>query len=1100
MQDANIFRKITTPALPPIFLHRAKLVSAFRDAIASETWKNASRSTNKLVLLCAPAGYGKTTLLADVAAAESIRCCWYFLEKADNDVVVFLQTLLASLRQAFPTFGQPLTGLMNLFGRETPSPTGMYRTIVDTLCSAIATAISERFALCLCNYEAINENEMLTDLVDYLLARLPPQAVLVIESRAFPRFELTPLIVHSAMFVLNQESLRFSAEEILALAGLHGLTTLTHADAEQLTRSFDGWITGILLGTYLGDFRILPRGQNTPLLRTNDPRQHNLLVYAINEVFQRDPVIYDFLQPASILQHMEAEMCNSLLGIHNAASLLTRLEQQGFFVTSSESAAGETIYTCHPVIRNLLTTQLSQHAPDRFSTLHHQAAELWLAKQNYDQAMHHALEAETYDLAARLIIDTHKNFLRQGRVDTLVLWLDALPPAIRESTPRLLLVEATIAITRGQYTSTLPILDRVSALIASQPTSEHPAETRRLQAEAHILRAQVLSHIGENPQALALCQQVLSELAPTDVELRAALTMRIGICANVLGDFSSGILHLQEALRYWDTQISVHQALTIHGVLVNAYYMTGNFTLADYHLTRSLNYCEELQDEQGKIDNLLRKGIIAKDMGRYPEAETTLQEARRLAHNSILSRHREAYALVNLGDLSLDQGNYLQALAFSEDALALASRAEDSHLVRIILLNISLAHLLIGDLASTQLFLDQADVQDANEDQPAPEKTWRDLTYSLLLLYQHRSDEAHACLTRLENALRTTHTQREHVQAQLRLAACQLLRKQEGEMQHLLADVTSTLAQHGHYKQLVLVELQWLPDLLQAIKRQPYLARLRELLGLASDLPLQVEERDASEVTAYSRPPLLSIRAFGEPVVLLDTQPIKHWRMARGMELFFFLLDADYPQSKESIITEIWQDVDEQTNQTFHSTLHYLRKLFGTSSLVLDAEGYHLNLGYYYGERVWYDVQTFRAYHAEAEQALSHASYSAARSALLQMVKLYRGDYGRPFYSNWCTFRRDELRTLYLNARRHLAQLAWRSETFEECIDHWQSMLQVDTCLEEAHLGLMQCYDRQGNRSAALRQYQQCKETLQQELGIEVSSPIQLFYQRLSTS
>lgn len=705
----------------------------------------------------------------------------------------------------------------------------------------------------------------MTDLVDYLLAKLPPQAVLVIESRAFPRFELTHLIVHSAMFALNQESLRFSSEEILELAGLHGLTAFTHVDTEQLTRSFDGWITGILLGTYLGDFRILPHGQNTPLLKTNGPRRRNLLAYAINEIFQRDPAIYDFLQPASILQHMEAEMCNSLLGINNSASLLIRLEQQGFFITSSKSAEGETIYTCHSVIRDLLTTQLHQHAPDRFSTLHHQAAELWLAKQNYDQAMHHALEAEAYNFAVRLIIDTHKNFLRQGRVDTLALWLDALPPATREGTPHLLLVKATIAITRGQYTSTLPILDQISGLIASQSASDNTTETRRLQAETNILYAQVLSHIGDNQQALALCQQTLSELAPTEVELRA------------------------------------------------------------------------------------------------------------------------------------------------------------------------------------------------------------------------------------------THTQREHVQAQLRLAACQLLRKQEAEMQHLLADVTSTLAHQGHYKQLVLVELQWLPELLQAIKHQPYLARLRELLSLAADLPPQVEEKAVSEVTAYSWPPLLSIRAFGEPVVLLDNQPIKRWRMARGMELFFFLLDADHPQSKEHIITEIWQDFDEQINQTFHSTLHYLRKLFGTSSLVLDADGYHLNLGYYYGERIWYDVQAFRAYNAEAEQALSHAGYSAARTALLRMVKLYRGDYGRPFYSNWCTFRRDELRTTYLNARRHLAQLAWQSEAFEECIDNWQSMLQIDNCLEEAHLGLMQCYDRQGNRSAALRQYQQCKEILHQELGIDVGSPIQRFYQLLST-
>src|SRR5207245_3625966 len=109
------------PTYSSAFLHRANLVSILQGAIARENQKNTGVSPYKLVLLCAPAGYGKTTLLADFAASVSLPCCWYFLERGDNDYVVFLRTLLMSLRQVFPQFGSSLEAVLtNLFMRDDP--------------------------------------------------------------------------------------------------------------------------------------------------------------------------------------------------------------------------------------------------------------------------------------------------------------------------------------------------------------------------------------------------------------------------------------------------------------------------------------------------------------------------------------------------------------------------------------------------------------------------------------------------------------------------------------------------------------------------------------------------------------------------------------------------------------------------------------------------------------------------------------------------------------------------------------------------------------------------------------------------------------------
>lgn len=1111
MFATNLSRQIAPPVLPSTVLHRANLVANLREVILGEAQRITSRSTKKLVLLCAPAGYGKTTLLADFAVSAPIPCCWYFLEHTDTDSVLFLRTLLASLCQAFPQLDHALTAnFPNQFMRDASPSSSIYRLAIDALCNAINTEVSERFALFLCNYEQINESETLTDLINYLLTRLPSQAVLVIESRSLPQIELAPLIVRDEMLAFNSSTLRFSAREISELASLHGLTTLTPTDAEQLATSFDGWIAGILLGTHLGDLRFLPTGQamfarsDISFLRENTAtarQRKNLFAYVAYEVFQRDQALYHFLQPASVLQQMEAEMCNALLEITEATELLAHSEQQGLFISSYESAT-QTIYTCHPVIRDLLNAHLRQQDPERFLALHRRAAELWHARLDYDQAMYHALEAHANDLAVQLLLEVHKQFLQQGRLDTLTHWLQALPPAIREISPRLLLIEGTVTLAHGQYISATPLLEKVSRLI-TELASQHPAaEIARWQAETNILRSRALYQAGDYLQAQTLCLQTLQSLPDQEAELRAEAKLRIGICANFLGDFPSGILYLQEVLHNWHHQLPTHQIADIHGVLVNAYYLTGNFALAEHHLARALNYCEQLQDEHGRVNNLTRKGILSREQGRYEEAEADLQEALSLARKSASAHGREASVLANLGFLQLEQGRYAQALTFYEDALELAYSWKNQHIVHSILPNMSLAHLFLGDSTSALLLLDKIETPITGEKTVNYEQAECELTYSLILLYQQRYDEASSRLAELEKALRESGLQQELMIARLRLAACQLACKQKQDALNWLADITLWLAEHAHYTHLALVQLQWLPGLLQMVKSSPQLARLRALLSLEDaeeTLPETAGESQTSapSVLQQTSTPKLTIRAFGEPVVLLDAQPIKRWRMARAMELFFFLLDASSPESKDRIITALWPDFDDNVNQTFHSTLHQLRKLLGDACFVFHTNGYSLNLAACYGENVWYDVQEFRTLRTEADHALAAKDDAAARNALLRMVELYQGDYGRPFSNDWCIFRRDELCTIYLEAQRQLAQIAWRSQAYSESIHHWRHILNVDNCQEEAHYNIMLCYLRQAKRSAALRQYQLCKEILREELGIEPGSAIENLHRDL---
>jgi DNA-binding SARP family transcriptional activator len=166
----------------------------------------------------------------------------------------------------------------------------------------------------------------------------------------------------------------------------------------------------------------------------------------------------------------------------------------------------------------------------------------------------------------------------------------------------------------------------------------------------------------------------------------------------------------------------------------------------------------------------------------------------------------------------------------------------------------------------------------------------------------------------------------------------------------------------------------------------------------------------------------------------------------------------------------------------------------------LAHNAYTLELTPCYGTPVFYDVARFEACSAQAREALARKDNASAATALEEMIGLYRGDYLLPLYSDWCTVRRESLRTAYLDAHHHLAQLAWHSEAFEKCVEHWQQIVAIDPLREGAHAGLIRCYLRQGKRGLALRQYTRCRETLQQELGIEPGPSIQRLYQYLSSA
>jgi LuxR family maltose regulon positive regulatory protein len=1107
MDATSYANKIVSPVLPPTVLHRPSLVSALDEAIIGIAPEGAGTPHSyKLILLCAPAGYGKTTLLADFARHTALPCCWCILDRADTDKIRLLELLICSIRQRFPHFGTALDALLAHTGAAMANESAQWYLLeifLDAFIATLSQELSDRFALIICNYHEINDDQTINRLLNRLLQNLPSHCVLVIESRSMPDLELAPMLARREIFGLGSNELGFNEEEICRLAQLQGTSSLSLAEARRLAHSFGGWITGILLSTHLGDLRIpqfISSGWGSPAMRME--REH-IFDYLVNEVFARESDAFAFLNEAIVLRHMTPKLCDALLSIADADVRLAHLEQQGLFVT--RSGEGETErYLCHPVLRELLYEKLRIFAPERFTALHRRAMDLFRASQDYEQAIYHALAIPAYEVAADLIEQCYRQMFVQKYSSMLADWIDAFPEDILLQHPQLLLIRANIFLTAGEYTQAIPLLDAANAAIKSD---EDTAST--LLAEILVARSMILFQHCAYAEAQDVSRQALNLLPTEEKALRVEVYLRLGVCECMLCNFTSGIVEFRQALQLCGSEVETRQTARLHAALANAYDMVGLHTLSEHHRTCAIRCWEHLNDEWGKIDSLIGLGWTKQRQENYAEAEQILTRALQLARGDINYRLGEAYVLINLGEVFLDQQYYQQALTALEDGLAIARQMEDGYLMHCALCALAMIYLLMGDSHTPWLLLSQLDqVPSLNKQPRTYESMLRELTEGTILLWQQHYEEAYERLTQIEKALRAAGLKRDQLQVTIRRAACLHAQGKMDAMIGCLKEAVAIVRQCG-YEILCSVETRRYPDMRQTLQTLPEAAHFHQLLWgetetdrehHSSALKTNITDLEPSptpniyHLKNIHSLPSLRILALGEPLVYLNGNLVKRWRMTRVMELFFFLLHIDRPIHKEQIMVALWPDADDPADQALRSSIYHLRKLLGFSCVVTHGGTYKLDLASIFENRIWYDVEIFRKRYEAAKAALVANDDVAARSAFQEMTSLYRDNYVSSIYSDWCSPYRNNLKYAYIDAHLQLAQIAWRNLQIDECITHWQHLLAVDSCLEEAHYGLMSCYLQQGKRGLALRQYQRCVEALNNELSVTPGPAIQNLY------
>jgi LuxR family transcriptional regulator, maltose regulon positive regulatory protein len=481
----------------------------------------------KLTLIAAPAGFGKTTLLAEWLQAEDAgqgagqyAFAWLSLDEHDNDALLFWRYLTAALQTVDDGLGETAAALL-----ESPQPPES-RFVLTSLINDIAGR-DGRLILILDDYHVIH-NRAIHDGLAYLIERQPPQLHLVITSRADPPLPLARLRARQQMQEIRAADLRFTLDE--AAAFLHQIWKLPVDPAQiaALESRTEGWIAGLQLAA------LAMQPLNTPqeiadFVAHFTGSHRYVLDYLVDETLRGQPAaMQDFLLQSSILDRFCADLCQATLQVANAADLLAQAEASNLFLVALDGRRQWFRY--HQLFADLLRHRLKQIRPDLLPILHQRSSQ-WHEQHGFtEEAMRHALAANDPARAAALVESVRWEMRNRGETAALRRWLDLLPTTVVENSGPLAVSYAWALLMGGEMAAAEAYLGRVIVPLLPQA----PADAD-WPAEVAVMRGEIALGQRQFHEAVSYCTAARDKIPIDQPRFRGALENILGYAYQMQG-------------------------------------------------------------------------------------------------------------------------------------------------------------------------------------------------------------------------------------------------------------------------------------------------------------------------------------------------------------------------------------------------------------------------------------------------------------------------------------------------------------------------------------------------------------------------------------
>lgn len=1062
-----LYTKFLVPQPRPDAISRAHLLERLQTSL-----------DHRLILVSAPPGYGKTTLLAEFAAHVRLPLLWYQLDPADSDPAVFLTYLTEGLRQTIntsgPGVGEPFGAAARaLLSSADPHPP---ERVLTVLINELAQLLSSDLVVVLEDYHLV-ANPMVHALTDALIERMPPGLHLVISARSDPPLAVARLRARGMLAELRAPDLRLTPDEVAALLR-RVAPRLPDESAAWLSDKTEGWVAGVQLA--LASLAGKGEREAQRLIAELGGTNRAIFEYLAGESFQQQPrAIQSFLLRTSVLAQMNAAACDAILQVSDSQAMLERIEQGNLFLLSLDDK--REWYRYHNLYRDFLRARFYRQDAQAAREMERAAGVYYESMGEWEVAASHYMQAGDMSSAARVIQDMAPAYLDSGRVQVLNYLVNAVPTSVMRTYPMLLIFHGAVLRRLGQVgaaqarfeeaRAAFAALGQMSgvcrALVELAGTARSQGDYRRAQG----LATEALSYVGgeqhdERARALmALAHsagflqgtdrgRALAEEAVREMELagnviapaqRAGLLLALGHICWWHGDPYATVARCQEARRILPDELAPIAARA-YITLVTPYLYWKELDTALEYAQKGLEIASKLELQELLPSAYSALGSVLTRRGQYARAEELYRQAIELSRRLDLESYAQILASSDLAFNLSQQKRVDEARQVAEAALWAHAESADSY-------EVCVCRSVLADV-----WLDAGQLETAER-----------LYEGMLELEERRQFRIPLAMVYFGLAYIYLQTGR-------RAAGMDMVKKSLG-----LIAPTNTYQLYLDQGQRALV-----------------VCRAAQAAGLAPEFVSRVLAVLGPQPAPAARP-AVEVRCLGPLRVFQSGSEItqEQWVSAKARDLLAYFITFRHARIPlDRVIEALWPEVGPGRGKAaFHTALYRLRHALqaperASKFIVPEAGEYQLD-----AECFSLDVDDFDRCIREAQAT---AGDKAARR-YEQAVSLYAGDYLDNLYYDWCQPERERLCQACLRALRALVAHHAATDP-QRAIAFGQRAIALDPLAEDVHLELIKCYHHLGDRAAVARQYRQLESALRDHLDIKPSEAAQALYRTLMDS
>ena len=622
----------------------------------------------KVLFINAPAGFGKSTLLAEWATQSKIAVSWVSLDKTENEPVNFLSYLIAGVQSIYRGLGDTILSVLQAPG--TPS--------VEKLLYAWINEITEHtqdFVLILDDFHLI-ENQAVIDLVCTLTTHQPPQLHILLASRADLPLSCSRLRARGELIELGIAEMRFTQDEALAYLKKQLGDSIDERDAASLMQRTEGWIVGLHMAVLS-----MKSGEDVrQYVKQFSARDSLITDYLLDEVLlhQPDHIKY-FLLTTSILEKFTARLCNTLAGIKDGQSIIDYLVRSGLFIIPLDTT--RTWYRYHHLFADLLRIRL-QNDPQHDVTALHKISSDWFANAAMlEECISHAFATEDYQLVIVRIEDALSQILEQGKFRQYLTWIDQIPDAYLQKKPRLEIVKIFMLHEMGQIAARDKQIAYVDTILPPLPEPADNADEHLVINHGIFVAIKAIVYASsyflvDEAHAYA---RLADQLLPDAYLHWRALALGTGpFIQRITGNYQEAIRGFQEGLEKALKANFTFQTYILYSVLTKSYLETGELKRA--HIT-----CQKaIEMDAGSGASLpfaklayLLMGEIQYHAGKLETSETLIEFG--LEH---VIGHGDVFSIIDgygvLIRIQIANGDREQALSLIQEMKSIICELEPS--------------------------------------------------------------------------------------------------------------------------------------------------------------------------------------------------------------------------------------------------------------------------------------------------------------------------------------------------------------------------------------------------------------------------------------